>query len=209
MSVSISGAGSTSAVSELAALLVEIDSNQADMSRLSRETARDSYLEHAQDQVDAMYSAADATMAGALVGGAFAVAGGAVAIGGACVQYDADVNSAARETLIKGTPEFSADKCTYGLVIADQSQAAKIYSAAGSTLEHLAGPANSFAEGTAQRFKAEAKHDEVLAEQAKWQASDANTSIDKADKQTDKFLDLLQGIQRDQNSSTNSIIGRI
>lgn len=45
--------------------------------------------------------------------------------------------------------------------------------------------------------------------QAKWQAGDASTSIDKANKAVDKYLDLLQGIQRDEHGANNAIIGRI
>ena len=86
---------------------------------------------------------------------------------------------------------------------------AKVLGAIANTSDRLAAPADALGKGTAERYQAEAKRHETFAEQAKWQSSDASTSIDKADKQGDKVLDLLQGIQRDQNSSNNSIIGRI
>jgi len=57
--------------------------------------------------------------------------------------------------------------------------------------------------------QAVAKHHETLAEQARWEASDAGDTINKADKRGDNELQILQGIQNDEHSSTNAIIGRI
>ena len=61
----------------------------------------------------------------------------------------------------------------------------------------------------AARDQAAAKRWESAGTQAQWQASDASTTIDKANKQGDTLLDTLQGLQRDQNAANNAIIGRI
>jgi hypothetical protein len=213
MTQAISG-GSTSAVTELAMLLVEIDSNQAETDKASRQEARQSYLEHAREQVDALLSAANETMNGALVGAAFSVAGGALSVAGAVSQYDADMSNAAASSLkadrfAQCSPTYAQSLRSFETAAAGATEDANILNASGKTLSALAAPAQSFADAAAQRFRAAAKNEEVLGEQAKWEAGDASTSADKADKQIDKFLDLLQGIQRDQNSANNAIIGRI
>ena len=93
-------------------------------------------------------------------------------------------------------------------IASDQFNASLLSKVAGVS-SSLAGIASGFAKGVDEHFQADAKHFEVLADQAKWHASDASTSLDKADKPGDQVLEALQGIQRDQNASNNAIIGRI
>ncbi|HEX2673143.1 MAG TPA: hypothetical protein VHM25_19820, partial [Polyangiaceae bacterium] len=64
-------------------------------------------------------------------------------------------------------------------------------------------------DSVASDYQAEAKRRETLAEEARWQADDASTAIDKAEKRGDKALDTLQSIQQNENSSAVTIIGRI
>ena len=208
MTQAIGSAGATSAFAQLATLLVEVESNQTESNQTKRDAARAAYLEHAQDQVDALNSAADSVMVGAFSSAAFSVAGGALTIASAMPQCDADGNKAAAAELGKA-PCHSGEITTYLLVAGQQQSSASILTSAGSTLAALAKPADAFADGTAQRYRAEAKREETLGQQAQWQASDATTAIDKADRQTDKYLQLLQSVQDDQHASNNAIIGRI
>jgi hypothetical protein len=194
MTQAISSASASSFASELAVLLVENESNQSEAARIQRDAARQEFLDQSAKQVAALHDAADATTNGALVSAAFSVAGGACQIGAASAQYKVDN--------LKATDGSCVDEASYQLK-------ASVLGALASTSDKLAAPADALFKGTAERYQAEAKRHETLGEQAKWQSSDASSSIDKADKQSDKVLDLLQGIQRDQNSSTNSIIGRI
>ena len=167
---------STSVAGELASLLLEIETNQSESSRLARDAARENYLEQSEQQVNALHAAADATRAGAFISAGLTVASGGFAVG-------------------------AATSC---------GPDARLFSASSKTCGDLSAPLRSLVgESTAADLQATAKLHETLAEQAKWEASDASTSADKADRRGDKALDLLQGIQSDSNSSANAIIGRI
>ena len=194
MTQAISSANASGFASELAMLLLENESNQAESARQSRDAAREDVLSNAHHQIDALHSAANASMDGALVGAALTVTGGLCDIAAASSQYDVDVGKA---------------KGDCGTLIASSQYDATVFSKVASASSSLAGIANGFGKSVDEHFQADAKHYEIMAEQAKWRASDASTSLDKADKQGDKVLDALQGIQRDQNASNNAIIGRI
>lgn len=194
MTQAITSTNASTFAGELAMLLIETDSNRADSDRLQRDSARQALLENAQHQVDALHAAADATATGALVNGAFSVASGAFSIGAASSQYDADLGKAT------GGPgcQVAADQFDANI---DTAQA-KIYASLGELGKGLS-------DSAALDCQADAKHFETLAAQSQWQASDASSDADKADKQSDKVLEMLQGTQRDQNQSNNAIIGRI
>lgn len=195
MTQAISGANASTFAGELAVLLIETDSNRAESDRLQRDSARAAFLENAQHQVDSLHAAADATATGALISGAFSVASGAFSIDAACAQYDADKGRALGIPGCKvATAQLDANL--------DNAQA-KLIASLGEVGKGI------FGDSAAQDRQADAKHFETLAAQSQWQASDASSDADKADKQSDKVLDLLQGIQRDQNASNNAIIGRI
>jgi hypothetical protein len=195
MTQAISSTSASTFAGELAVLLIETDSNRAESDRLERDSARTVFLDNAQHQVDALHAAADATAAGALISGAFSVASGAFSIAAASSQYDADLGKAS------GTPgcQIASDQFDANIENAE----AKLYGAFGEAGKGI------FGDSTAQDCQADAKHFETLAAQSQWQASDASSDADKADKQMDKVLEILQGIQRDQNSANNAIIGRI
>jgi hypothetical protein len=77
-------------------------------------------------------------------------------------------------------------------------------------LADLAAPAKTLIGDVPQENdEANAKEFATLAEQAKWQADDASTSLDKVDKLGDKILDLVQSLNQAQDSATNAVIGRI
>ena len=94
-------------------------------------------------------------------------------------------------------------------VVNVQAETAKIWNAVGKTASELSKPTTMIGQSIAEHDQASAKKWETAAAQAQWQASDASTAIDKANKQSDALLDTLQGIQRDQHQSDNAIIGRI
>jgi len=195
MTQAITGSNSTSFAGELATLLIQIESNQSESSRLTRDAARESYLDNAQKQVDALHVAADATRVGAVAAAVCTVASGGFSIAAASAQFDADVGK--------------ATNCN-ALQVASDELNAKLFDAAAKTSGAVATPLKSFVgDSTAEDFQAEAKRFETRGEQAKWQAGDASSSAEKADRLGDKVLDLLQGIQSDANNSTNAIIGRI
>lgn len=190
-----SGVGATSFAAELAALLIENETTQAESASQSRESARESYLANVNEQVAELRDAASATLTGALVGAGFSVANGACQIGAANYQYKADVARANGEC---------------GKAVAQLQLDASQRSAGGKLFGELGAATKTIAFDTAAGMhQAQAKVEESQAEQANWHASDASTSIDKADKAIDKYLDLLQGIQRDQSGANNAIIGRI
>ncbi|MEI9941479.1 MAG: hypothetical protein WDO69_30025 [Pseudomonadota bacterium] len=195
MTQAISSVNVSGFAGELAALQLENDANQSESSRMQRDAARESYLDQAQQQIDALHAAASATRNGALVGASLTIAGGACQIGAASFQFDADVG------LSKGSclTEIAKDK-----------RIATILGDLGSASSKLADPVKAIlGDSTAERYQAIAKQHEMLAAQAQWQAGDASAEIDKADKRADKELDIVQEIQRDQSSATNSLISRI
>jgi len=195
MTQAISGNNATSYVGELATLLIQIETNQSESSRLERDAARQTYLDDAQQQVDALHAAADATRTGAYLSAALTVASGGLSIASAASQFDAEVGKAT---------------CGNSLAVASDELDAKVFGAAAKASGDLAAPVKSFiGDSTAEDFQAEAKRFEALGEQAKWQASDASASADRADRLGDKVLDLLQGIQSDTKSAASAIIGRI
>jgi len=190
--------------SELAALLLQNEANQAESAHSRREAARESYMQDVQAQVNELDAAASATMTTALVSGAFSVAGGACAIGGAISQFSADTNSAGLDPR-----DFSSDAIGLRKVVTADAETAKVWNAVGKTSSDLAQPTTMVGQSIAGHDQAAAKRWEAAGAQAQWEASDASSTIDKANKQSDALLDTLQGIQRDQNAANNAIIGRI
>ena len=176
---------------ELAVLLIDTEDSQEKSAKLDRDAARQSSLTDARHQVDALREAASDIANGALAGAALTIGGGLCEGVSAGYKFDADTSSCRTET-------------------ASLREASSNWGAFGNVSDRLAPQATTLL-GTApaEHDKATAKQFETAAEQARWQAGDASTAIDKAEKQSDKVISLLQSIQGDQNSATNAIIGRI
>ncbi len=192
MTTAISMTSTTDMASELAALMLQNETNQEDSDRLSRDAARNSFLENSQQQVNELNAAADASEQGAFVGAAFTIAG-------AGCGMVSDVDSFDAETVDKGTSEAYTDKLDAGL-----------FHDADQGLSGFSQYASQLAGGTlAGHDTAEAKRYETLAEEAKWQADDASSSIDKTDQLGSKIMDIVESLNQDQTSANNSIIGRI
>ncbi len=186
--------------SELAELLIQTESTQSDAANLERDAARKDFLENAQHQVDALHEAANDVRSGALVSAAFTMAGAACSIGSALDQYDAD----------KGSAVLCANGPKTTLQIASDTKWANIFGATGKGLDGLGGAMKTFVADAASAYdNAKAKYFETQAEKAKWLEGDASTELDKVAKVGDKILDTLQGINQDQNSANNALIGRI
>ncbi|MEO8902572.1 MAG: hypothetical protein ABI488_11290 [Polyangiaceae bacterium] len=191
MTQPIGGAGVTSFASELAELLIQTESVQSDSAREQRDAARADFLHEAENQVKALHDAADDMRTGAWASAALTVASSACMIASSVEQFKADS---------AGSKHCGA---------ADQLLANK-WGAIGKGLENLAAPTKALAgDAPAADANANAKLFETLAEKAKWVAGDAGTQIDQAASLGDKILDLLQGINQDQNSANNALIGRI
>jgi hypothetical protein len=196
MTQAISGVASFA--SELAELLIQTESAQSDSAQTERDAARQDFLSDAKNQVDALHAAADDIEHGAFVSAAFTLAGAACTVTSAFEKFSADMDAS---KLQQGA--MTSD-------IASATSAAKIWDAAGASLSKLAAPANTIiGESSAADANANAKYFETLSEQAKWAEGDASTEIDTVAKLGDKILDLLQGIDQDQNSANSALIGRI
>lgn len=210
MTQSISSTNAVGYSGELLALLLQNEDNQSESARLSRDAARQRFMDESQKQVDALHAAADATATGAAISAGMSIAGGACTIAGAFDEYDANTAKAQLSGLDCHSPSFQSDAQFLNQAFADAHKSAQLYGTVGDTASKLAGPANAFL-GTrvADDDQAIAKHHETLAEQARWEAGDASDTIDKADKRGDNELQILQSIQSDEHSSTNAIIGRI
>jgi hypothetical protein len=194
MNQAISTSSVTGFASELAALLIENEASQADADRAQRDAARGAFLHDAEQQVNALHAAADATEAGALLSGTLAVAGGACEVGASIAKFDADSAS------------LAGDKAS---AVSD-ARTASILQSLGKTSSQLAAPAKAIiGDAAADDDRAQAKQFETLAEQAKWQAGDASTELDHTDKLGDKILDIVQSLQQAQAAATNAVIGRI
>jgi hypothetical protein len=186
--------------SELAELLIQTESAQSDAANLQRDAARKDFLENAQHQVDALHAAADDVRSGAFVSAAFTVAGAACSVASAIDQFAADSDSA---TLCAKGPKTTP-------AIANNTKWANIFSATGKGLDSLGGAMKTFVgDAAAADANANAKYFETQGEKAKWLEGDASTEIDKVARLGDKILDTLQGINQDQNSANNALIGRI
>ena len=195
MTQAISHASASGFAAELAVLQLDIEANQSESARLQRDAARDSYTKHAEQQVDALHAAADATLTGALLSASLTAVSGACQIGAAQFQYDAEVARANGGS---------------ALGFASDTRTARVFGELGKALGNVAEPVGTLVGGSsAAHHQAEAKRQELLAEQAKWRASDASSSLDKADHQSDQVLDLLQGIQQGQRAADMAITGRI
>lgn len=204
MTIAISHINTVGFSSELAELLLQNDANQSESAHLQRSAARASYLDAVQSQVNELNSAADATLSAAFVSAAFSIAGGACEIGGAISQFKADSNAAGLDP-----DDFCGEVVDMRELVAAEAKTAKIWNAVGTTASELAKPTTMIGESMAGHDQAAAKRWEAAGAEAQWEASDANTEIDKAGKRSDGTLDTLQGIQSDQNSANNAIIGRI
>lgn len=201
---SISQIDSVGFAGELVALLLQNEANQDESAHLQRNAAREQFLQDAQTQVNELNAAADATMTAAFVSAAFSVAGGACNVVGAVSQFQADTNAAGLDP-----KDFRPETIALRQVVAQETKTATILNDVGKTAGELAQPSNMIGESIAGHHQAAAKRSETAGAQDQWQASDASSAIDKASKQSDAILDILQGIQRDQNASNNAIIGRI
>jgi hypothetical protein len=186
--------------SELAELLIQTETAQSDVAQSQRDAARKDFLENAQHQVDALHAAADDVRTGAFVSAAFTIGGAACSVAGALEQYGADKDSS--ELCALG-PKTTPD-------IARETKWANIFGEAGKGLDALGNAGKTFiGDAASADDNAKAKYFETQSEKAKWLASDASTEIDKAAQLGDKILDVLQGINQDQNSANNALIGRI
>jgi hypothetical protein len=186
--------------SELAELLIQNESAQSDSAQLQRDAARKDFLDNAQHQVDALHEAADDVRTGAFVSAAFTMASSACSIASAVDQYEADIGSS---KLCALGPKTTAD-------IASNTENANTWSAIAKGLDGF-GSAEKMYVGDAavDDDNAKAKYFETQGEKAKWLAGDASTELDKVAQLGNKILDTLQGINQDQNSANNALIGRI
>ena len=195
MSQVVAPAGGMSFASEIAVLLLENEANHAESSQAARDAAREEFLTRANEQVEALHAAADATKWGAVVSGGLSAVGGVCQIAGAVDNCDAEIAKVG-----KGRP----------LEVAEQTKLGSIYTALGNTSNAFAEPLKTWVfDSTAMHREADAKHAETLAEQARWQAQDANSEIEKADRQANKVLDSLQSLNEAQNAANNALLGRI
>ncbi len=192
MTQAISSTSVTSFATELAALLIQNETTQSDSDQSTREAARATFLQDSQHQVDALHAAANATEQGALAGAAFSVAAGACSIGAASYKFDAETD---------GGDKLAA--ASAGESASDLGTLAGTATALGKFEQTCLGDVQS------QHDQANAKHFETLATQAKWQSDDATTEINKTDALGGKILDIVQGLNQDQSSATNAVIGRI
>ena len=200
--MTVSAASSSSFGSELAALLIQNEATQSEAAHADRDVARSRYLADANAQIGKLHEAAAATEQGALASAALAVAGGLVQMGAAGAQYTYDTDKA-------GVCERSASTEIKDR-LASEALNATTSQIAGKMLGDCAAPVKAFlGDAAAARDQADAKTYETLGEQAKWQASDAGTTIDKTDRVGDRILDLVQSLQHDQSSANNAVIGRI
>jgi hypothetical protein len=174
-------------VSELAELLLQVESLQSDSATTTRNAARQDFLREAQHQVDALHQAADDVRSGAWAQAALTVAGSACDLTGTVLKFDAERTSS----------------CT---TLKD----AQLFVGLGKAFASLAAPAKALlGDAPADDANATAKRCETLAEQARWAAGDATTEIDKVTQLGDKVLSTLQGVDQDQSSSNMSLINRI
>jgi len=184
MTSAISNTNLTSFATELAELLIQNEAMQSQVDRAQRDAARAAFLHDAQAQVAALHDAANATEMGAFVSGALTVAGGACEIGSITAQCASEAGSSDSD--------------------------ARALQSLGKTYSALAAPAKAIiGDAPAEHARAEAKQFETLGEQAKWQAGDATTQIDQADKLADKLLGVVQSINQGEDAATNAVIGRI
>jgi hypothetical protein len=206
MTEAIGSAGVVGFASELAQLLLETESAQSDSARLQQDAARQEFLTDANKQIAALHQAADDAEHGAWASAAFAAAGSACAMFGALDKFKAETDAAS----LCGADPATTDVHGLHSFIASESTAATLFADGGQLLNGLAAPAKSLlGDAPAAHATASAKYFETLSENAKWLEGDASTEIDNAAKQGDKILDLLQGINQDQNSANNALIGRI
>ncbi|MEP7053005.1 MAG: hypothetical protein ABJB12_21755 [Pseudomonadota bacterium] len=191
MTQAITASAATSFAVELAELLLETEAVQSASAREQRDAARADVLREAENQVKALHEAADDMRNGAWASAALSVASSACAIVGSVEQFKADT--------------APSEHCG----AADKALATR-WNAIGVALGKLSDPTKTLAgDAPAADANAKAKRSETLAEKAKWVSGDASDEIEKASKLGDKILDLLQGINQDQNSANNAIIGRI
>jgi hypothetical protein len=135
-----------------------------------------------------------------LVSAAFTAAGAACSVASAFEQYDADVGTS---KLCAWGPKTTQD-------IASHTKLANILGATGKGLDGLGGAMKTFVgDAAASDANATAKQFETQTEKAKWLEGDASAELDKVARLGDKVLDLLQGINQDQNAANNALIGRI
>jgi hypothetical protein len=191
-------------MSELTALLIEHEENQSQSAHLEREAARTRFLQDTQAQVKQLNQAADATLNAALVSGVISVAGGVADVVGAVDQFKADTNSAGLDP-----KDFCGEVIEMRKTVASETVAAKVWNTVGKTAAAFDKPTMMLGESAAEHHRAAAKEAEAAEARDQWQASDASTSIDKANKQSDALLDIYQGTQHDQAAANNSLVGRI
>jgi hypothetical protein len=191
MTQAITASAATDFVAQLAELLLETESVQSDSAREQRDAARTDLLHEAENQVKVLHEAADDLRNGAWASAALSVASSACSIVGSVEQFKAD--------------SALSRRCG----AADQALATR-WNASGSALGKLSDPTKTLVgDAPAADANANAKLHETLAEKAKWVSGDASDEIEKAAKLSDKILDLVQGINQDQNSANTTLIGRI
>jgi hypothetical protein len=191
MTQAISASSATGFAAELAELLIQTEAVQYDSAREQRDAARTDFLHEAENQVKALHEAADDMRTGTWASAAMSVASSACSVVGSVEQFNADT---------AGSRSCGA---------ADHLLASK-WNAIGGALASLTTPTKALVgDAPAADANANAKLFETLAEKAKWLSGDASTEIDQVSRLGDKILDVLQGINQDQSSANNALIGRI
>jgi hypothetical protein len=210
MTQPISTSTASSFATDLAELLLNVETVRSDSAQLERDSARKDFLEQAEHQVQALHEAADDVRTGAWVAAAFTVTSSVVSIEGAMSKYNAEMDQAQLNGINPRSPCEAAEALALAKDVASASKAANLLLSGSKLLDALAGPAKQLlGDAPADDANANAKLFETLAEKAKWAAGDASTEIDQAAQLTNKLLDLVQGIHQDQNAANNALIGRV
>lgn len=88
--------------------------------------------------------------------------------------------------------------------------ASRDWAALGKGFGDLAIPARALVgDSSSEDHKASAQEAATRSEADRWLATDAQTNLERADRWSDKILDLAGSIAADENAATTAIIGRI
>ena len=210
MAQAISTTSVTGFATELAELMIQNETTQSDANHTEQTAARTAFLADAQHQVDALHDAASATRLGAFVNAAMTVAGGLCEAESAASKYQAGMTCAKLSGLSPCSDNYLSTAQTLNESHAKDALSAAKWETGAKALSSLAPAFKSLVgDATAMDDNATAKKFETLGQQAQWQASDASSEIDKADKLGGEILDILQGLEQAQDSAANAVIGRI
>lgn len=188
--MSISGVSFTSSGAELAAMIVELESEAAERADQALESNKQRIGRLADEEYDAALAAADAAGRAAWISGAFTIAGGAVGVGA-------------------GVTAFHGASATNDAAAKSAEAQVMALSALGGTLSRLSESAGAFLAGReSAREQARAQRIGRSIEQASIEGEQLRQQAARSEQRADRALDQASRLIEGESARSSGVLSK-